>query len=164
MKLPANELGAQSPEGQARMLISCALFLAALSFGCHRAPKSSANGSSAPVPRSELRTIDSVDPRPVVMDPPPMLRDEAAPPKPTGQPWEVQQPVPLTPEDVKVRAALPFAPAIALDPIDGSKLSILANTPTYEYKGHIYYFSSVENKNKFAATPDQYAKGIFKGV
>jgi YHS domain-containing protein len=111
-----------------------------------------------------MRTIDTVDPRPVVIDPPPMLRDEAAPPKPTGQPWEVQQPVHLTPEDEKVRAALPFAPAIALDPIDGSKLSILATTPTFEYKGHIYYFSSVENKNKFAATPDQYAKGIFKGV
>ena len=70
----------------------------------------------------------------------------------------------LTAEDDRVRAALPFAPAIAMDPIDGSKISILAHTPTFEYRGHIYYFSSVENKAKFAAAPDQYAKGIFKGV
>ncbi|GAC1436061.1 MAG: hypothetical protein NVSMB68_08180 [Thermoanaerobaculia bacterium] len=93
-----------------------------------------------------------------------MLHDEAAPPRPTGQPWEVKQPVVLTAQDDKIRAALPFAPAIAMDPIDGSKLSILANTPTLEHKGHIYYFSKEENKRTFAANPDQYSKGLFKGL
>lgn len=114
--------------------------------------------------RAEMRTIDNVDPKPVVNDPPPMLREEAAPPKPTGQPWETKQPVPLTAEDERMRAALPFTPAIAMDPIDGSKISILARTPTFEYKGHVYYFSSEANKRAFAAAPEQYAKGLFKGL
>ena len=141
--------------------VACVLLSA---VACHQAAKQGPNRSTAPVARSQMRTIDNIDPRPVVIDPPPMLREEAAPPRPTGQPWEVKQPVPLTPEDVKLRAALPFAPAIAMDPIDGSKISILARTPTFEYKGHIYYFSSDDNKKTFAAAPDQYAKGLFKGL
>ena len=144
-----------------KFAVTCVLLSA---VACHQAPKQAANRSTAPVARSEMRTIDNIDPRPVVIDPPPVLREEAAPPKPTGQPWEVKQPVPLTAEDEKLRAALPFAPAIAMDPIDGSKISIFARTPTFEYKGHIYYFSSEENKKTFAANPDQYAKGLFKGM
>src|SRR5437867_13047445 len=92
-------------------------------ISCHQAPKSA---SQPAVKRSEMQTIENIDPRPVVNDPPPMLRDEAPPPKPKGQPWETPQPVPLTPEDEKLRAALPFSPAIAMDPIDRSKVSILA--------------------------------------
>ena len=135
------------------LFILCAFSLAA----CHRPQRA---GGASPQ-HAEMRSIDNIDPRPVVKDPPPMLRDEAAPPKPTGQPWEVKQPVPLTPDDEKLRAAWPFAPAIAMDPIDGSKISILARTPTFEYKGHIYYFSSEENKKMFMAAPDQYVKGAF---
>lgn len=131
-------------------------------LGCHQGRGRAS--TPAAVTHAEVRTIDSVDPRPAVNDPPPMLREEAAPPRPTGQPWEVKQPVPLTAEDERMRAALPFTPAIAMDPIDGSKISILARTPTFEYKGHIYYFSSEENKRAFAAGPDQYAKGLFKGL
>jgi YHS domain-containing protein len=141
-----------------RQALTFALCLVTV-YGCRQAPKRAA---AAPAPKvSEMRTIDNIDPRPIVNDPPPVLRDEAAPPKPTGQPWEVKQPVPLTPEDEKVRAALPFTPAIAMDPIDGSKISILAHTPTLEYKGHIYYFSSDANKKLFASAPDQYMKGAF---
>jgi YHS domain-containing protein len=135
-----------------------AILAATLAVACHQP----SNVSKRPtVEHSEMRTIENIDPRPVVNDPPPMLRDEAPPPKPKGQPWEPPQPVPLTPEDEKLRAALPFAPAIAMDPIDGSKVSILARTPMLEYKGHIYYFSSEENKRAFAASPDQYTKGAF---
>src|SRR5712691_6447975 len=136
-----------------------ALLAAMLAVACHQAPKRAA---ARPVQKhSEMRTIDSVDPRPVVIDPPPVLRDEAAPPKPKGMAWETPQAVLLTAEDEKFRAALPFAPAIAMDPIDGSKVSILARTPTFEYKGHIYYFSSEENKRTFVANPEQYVKGAF---
>jgi YHS domain-containing protein len=135
-----------------------AIVVMILAVSCHRAPQ---RASRPPAQHSEMRTIESVDARPVVIDPPPMLRDEAPPPKPKGQPWEPPQPVPLTPEDEKLRAALPFAPAIAMDPIDGSKVSILARTPMLEYKGHIYYFQSEENKRMFAASPDQYTKGAF---
>jgi len=129
-----------------------------LAISCHNAAR---RPSQPAVKRSEMQTIENIDPRPVVNDPPPMLRDEAPPPKPKGQPWETPQPVPLTPEDEKLRAALPFSPAIAMDPIDGSKVSILARTPTFEFKGHIYYFSSEANKRTFMSNPDQYTKGAF---
>ena len=132
--------------------------IAILVIACHQAPKRAAQPA---VKRSEMQTIENIDPRPVVNDPPPMLRDEAPPPKPKGQPWETPQPVPLTPEDEKLRAALPFSPAIAMDPIDGSKVSILARTPIFEFKGHIYYFSSEANKRTFMSNPDQYTKGAF---
>lgn len=147
---------------QLKKLAALCLLTFAVFPACHR-PQKRANASSD-VPHSEMRTIDNVDPRPVVIDPPPTLRDEAAPPKPKGQPWETPEPVVLTPEDEQVRAALPFAPAMALDPIDGQKISILAHTPTLEYKGRIYYFGSEENKRTFSANPDQYAKGLFKGM
>ena len=67
----------------------------------------------------------------------------------------------LTPQDEHVRAQLPFAPAIALDPIDGLKVSIRATTPVVEYKNHLFYFSSDANKRTFVAAPDQYLKGPF---
>ena len=67
----------------------------------------------------------------------------------------------LTPQDERVRAQLPFAPAIALDPVDGLKVSIRATTPLAEYKNHLFYFTSEENKRVFLASPDQYLKGPF---
>jgi YHS domain-containing protein len=134
------------------------LALSSLTLGCKQVARSSAQTPSV---QAEMKTIDNIDPRPAVIDPPPMLHDEAAPPKPKGQPWEEKQPVVLTAEDEKMRAALPFTPAIAMDPIDGSKISMLAKTPTFEYKGHIYYFQTEENKKTFMANPEQYSKGTF---
>jgi YHS domain-containing protein len=109
--------------------------------------------------RAELRTINSVPQRPAQLEPPPMLSDEAPPPKPKALPWETPTPIVFSPEDEKVRAALPFTPAIAMDPIDGSKISIRAITPTFEFKGKIYYFSNEANKRIFMSNPD----GILKG-
>jgi YHS domain-containing protein len=60
-----------------------------------------------------------------------------------------------------LRAALPFTPAIAMDPIDGSKISITATTATWEYKGKIYYFSNEANKHTFMANPEAALKGGF---
>ena len=110
---------------------------------------------------TEMRTIESVDPRPQVLEPPPILTDEAPPPKPKVQPWETPKPIILSPEDERLRASLPFVPAIAMDPVDGSKISMRANTPTFEYKGRIYYFQDETNKRAFAANPDQYLTGRF---
>jgi YHS domain-containing protein len=76
-------------------------------------------------------------------------------------PWEPKQPVVMTPDDERVRAALPFSPAIAMDPVNGDKISIRANTPTFEYKERIYYFTNEENKRTFTANPDQYTKQGF---
>jgi YHS domain-containing protein len=46
-----------------------------------------------------------------------------------------------------------------MDPIDGSKISIRAATPTFEYKGKIYYFSSEANRNQFRSNPEATLKG-----
>jgi YHS domain-containing protein len=133
-----------------RLLIFAAIALAA----CDSAPPAQTSAQ-----RAELRTIDSTPPKPAVLDPPPMLTDEAPPPKPKALAWENPTPIVFSAEDEKVRAALPFSPAIAMDPIDGSKISIRAATPTFEYKGKIYYFANEGNKRIFAANPE----GILKG-
>lgn len=114
---------------------------------------------SSPAAIADVKTLDSVDPKPVVIDPPPTLGDQAPAPKPKLMPWEEDKSIPLTPADEQLRASLPFSPAIAMDPIDGSKISIRATTPTFEYKGKIYYFSSESNKSAFAANPAEYLKG-----
>lgn len=54
---------------------------------------------------------------------------------------------------------LPFAPAIAMDPVDGQKVSITPETPMVEYKGRIYYFNSTANRAQFSQSPDQYLTG-----
>ena len=108
---------------------------------------------------SEVRTINNVNPAPAPLDPPPLLLDEAPPPKPKVQPWETPTPIVFSPEDEKLRASLPYTPAIAMDPVDGSKISIRASTPILEYKGKIYYFSSEQNKRMFASNPESALKG-----
>jgi YHS domain-containing protein len=112
-----------------------------------------------PAQSAQMQTINTVHPVPATLDPPPMLQDEAPPPKPKALPWETPTPIVFSPEDEKLRASLPFSPAIAMDPIDGGKISIRATTPTFEYKGKIYYFSNEESKRAFAANPEQYLKG-----
>ncbi|HEV7766913.1 MAG TPA: YHS domain-containing protein [Thermoanaerobaculia bacterium] len=110
-----------------------------------------------------MQTINTVMPVPAELDPPPMLQDEAPPPKPKALPWETPTPIVFSAEDEKLRSSLPFTPAIAMDPVDGSKISIRAATPTYEYKGKIYYFSNEANKKIFVANPEQYLKsGIMR--
>lgn len=116
--------------------------------------------AAAPRAKLEMRTLDSADARPGIVEPPPVLTDEAPPPKPHDA-VAAQNQVPLTEADEQLRARLPFAPAIALDPVDGSKISIRANTPTFELKGRVYYFTSEENKRTFMAAPQQYLKGVF---
>ena len=132
------------------VLLAALLVMAA----CHQAPQ-----RRAPSRSTDLRTIESADPRPAVVDPPAMLADEAAAPKPKNA-VEAQNAIPLTEKDEALRAQLPFAPAIAMDPVDGSKISIRADTPMLEFKGHIFYFHSAENKATFVANPDQYVKAL----
>jgi YHS domain-containing protein len=122
---------------------------------------SARSGSAVANPQSEMRTINEVAPAPARLEPPPMLTDEAPPPKPKALPWETPTAIVFSPEDEKLRASLPFTPAIAMDPIDGSKLSIRAATPMLEYKGRIYYFSSEANKKTFESNPAAYLTGRF---
>src|SRR6476619_6490822 len=100
------------------------VFLAA----CSREPqRAAAKPSEQPVAKAEMQTIDSTDSRPVALQPPPVLPDEAPAPKPLNLAPNQEVPV-LGTQDERVRAQLPFAPAIALDPIDGLKVSIRAST------------------------------------
>jgi YHS domain-containing protein len=128
------------------------LVLALAPLGCSDAPPDNT------IAAAEMRSIHTVPPQPAPLDPPPMLVDEAPPPKPKALPWETPKPIIFTPEDDKLRSNLPFTPAIAMDPINGDKISIRATTPTFEYKGRIFYFSSEENRRTFMASPDQYLK------
>jgi YHS domain-containing protein len=134
-----------------RFLVSGILLLAACDSGPQRASQSA---------NAQVQTIHNVVAQPAQLEQPPMLLDEAPPPKPKPlNQWHIPDPIIFSPEDEKVRAALPFSPAIAMDPIDGSKISIRATTPTLEYKGKIYYFSSEANRSNFKATPEVYLKG-----
>ena len=53
---------------------------------------------------------------------------------------------------------LPFAPPIAMDPVDGSKVSITPETPMAEHKNRVYYFGSAKNRQAFAANPESFLK------
>lgn len=116
--------------------------------------------ASAPRAKMEMRTIESVQPAPAVLQPPPVLPDEAPAPKPKDA-VQAQNMVPLTEQDEQFRAKMPFAPAIGLDPVDGSKISIRSTTPTLLFQNRIYYFTSEENKRTFQANPAQFMKGVF---
>jgi YHS domain-containing protein len=140
-----------------RALLIVTVFAAILA-GCGGKAKSS---SSQPKPKAEMRTIDSSDLRPVTIDPPPMLTDEAPPVKTVTGLAQADAPPPPTPQDEALRASLPFAPAIAMDPVDGSKISIRASIPTVEYKNKLYYFANEDHKREFVANPEQYTKGLF---
>jgi YHS domain-containing protein len=133
----------------------CLLLTAALALACDSAPPAPQTSAQ----RAELRTINTVPPTPAKLELPPMLSDEAPPPKPKVMPWETPTPIVFSPEDEKLRASLPFSPAIAMDPLDGGKISIRATTPTFEYKGKIYYFSSEANRRTFMANPEAVLKG-----
>jgi YHS domain-containing protein len=137
--------------------IVMAMLAVALTAGCGGKPKTAA----APKPKSEMRTIDSSDLRPTTVDPPPMLTDEAPPIKTVTGLAQADAPPPPTPQDEALRASLPFTPAIAMDPVDGSKISIRASIPTTEYKNKLYYFANEDHKREFLANPEQYTKGLF---
>jgi len=131
---------------------------AALIAGCGGKAKST---NAQPKPKAEMRTIDSSDLRPVTIDPPPMLTDEAPPVKTLTGLAQADAPPPPTAADEALRASLPFTPAIAMDPVDGSKISIRASIPTVEYKNKLYYFATEDHKREFQANPEQYTKGLF---
>jgi YHS domain-containing protein len=139
-----------------RTLLIVTLF-AALIAGCRRAAPATARTQT----NADVQTIDSANLQPATIDPPPMLTDEAPPLKPVVNVAQADAPPPPTPQDEALRASLPFSPAIAMDPVDGSKISIRASIPTLEYKNKLYYFANEDHKRTFMANPEQYTKGLF---
>ena len=142
-----------------RRSLSVVVLLTAASLSSHCGRSTPAPGQSAQ--HSELRTIDTIDPKPTVLNPPPTLPDEGPALSAKVIAAQADNPAPLTEHDEQVRAQLPFVPAIGMDPVDGSKISIRATTPTLELKGRIYYFSSEETKQAFSANPAEFMKGSF---
>jgi len=134
------------------------LFLLALTLACKQAP--SPARPAAPQ-AAEIKTIETTPTQPAALQPPPVLTDEAPPPKTSTNLMQADAPPPPTAQDEAVRAGLPFSPAIGLDPVSGQKISIRATTPMLEMKGRVYYFQSEENKRTFIASPAQYLHGPF---
>lgn len=80
----------------------------------------------------------------------------------TEEPSDEDEPLPNSEEESSQWTEnLPFSPKIAMDPVDGSKISIQRLTPTAEYKGRVYYFSSEGNRSEFIRNPDDYLSGAF---
>lgn len=118
----------------------------------------------------EMRTINNTPLQPLPPEPSPEL-DGYIPEVPL--PLAQDQPLPADGSEIdpandtaamerqmESRAIrLPFAPAIAMDPVDGQKVSITPETPTVEYKGRIYYFNSNANRSTFMAGPDPFLTG-----
>jgi YHS domain-containing protein len=123
--------------------------------------------SAAQPPTEQARTLDNtpVQPlpvqRPATLDEPGQSASLIDAPSMQGR-TSTSQPVKTTIEqqdELSRKMNLPFAPAIAMDPVDGSKVSIRPDTPWVEHKGRLYYFSSAKNKQIFVASPDTYLKG-----
>jgi YHS domain-containing protein len=138
--------------------LSIILLALALAAGCSRKVQTA---GARPPANADMRTIDSANVRPAPIEPPPMLTDEAPPVRQLNVVAQADAPPPPTAQDEALRASLPFSPAIAMDPVDGSKISIRASIPTLEYKNKLYYFATEEHKRTFLANPEQFTKGVF---
>jgi YHS domain-containing protein len=112
-------------------------------------------GPEQPQPLQPAQTIENTQPASLPVEEPPTVKEEVPLMIPKyATPQEIEQ----IRAQAKMKVELPFSPAIAIDPVDGSKVSIRSNTPVTEYKKKLYYFSSEANKHTFAASPEQYAK------
>lgn len=114
----------------------------------------------------ELRTIDNTPLEAMVIDPPqttvPQPLETRLPEGEEKKPAAKPAPASTTAgsdEMLQHKINLPFSPAIAMDPVDGGKVSIRIDTPAFEYKNKIYYFTSEANRRAFTANPEQYVKG-----
>jgi YHS domain-containing protein len=123
--------------------------------------------SAAPETPVPVQTIENAPPRLSATDPPPMLEERMmtapAPPTQTDTAAETAAPpattAPGAADELAAKTNLPFNPPIAMDPVDGSKVSITPATPVFSYKDRWYYFSSAANKAAFRANPEMYVKG-----
>jgi YHS domain-containing protein len=114
----------------------------------------------APRVMAGVQTLENSDIRVMPVEPPPTINPQAALPrqKVDAKNPNAQQ---LTESELMRKMVdLPFAPAIAMDPVSGMKVSIRTDTPFTDYKNHRYYFSSQDNKREFLANADAYSKGV----
>jgi YHS domain-containing protein len=141
------------------MKTALAIFSAVILLaGCHERPDEATT-------TEPMMTIENTAAKVTPVEIPPMI-DENAPPPPrtdtttTGVHAAATDTGPMSRDEALLRKMeLPFAPAIAMDPVDGNKVSINNTTPMLEYKKKLYYFYTPENRRAFKANPEQYLKG-----
>ncbi|MFN2442505.1 MAG: YHS domain-containing protein [Thermoanaerobaculia bacterium] len=129
-----------------------------LTAGCNQTPRQ--QGTAL-----QVQTLESAGVRPAPVDPPPVLEEQTLPQrvlpgkvsKATKGMTGEEQPSPE--EAMRAKVNLPFTPSIAMDPVDGSKVSITKDTPIYSYENKWYYFSSEANLRAFRANPEEFATG-----
>jgi YHS domain-containing protein len=140
---------------QFAIALSLLLLIAA---GCKQSPRPQR-------PMLEVQTLESTGIRPAPVDPPPVLEEQTLPArrvpgqttaKAAGENAEQQ---PSAEEALRARVNLPFTPSIAMDPVDGSKVSITKDTPIYSFENKWYYFSSEANRRTFQSNPESFATG-----
>jgi YHS domain-containing protein len=113
----------------------------------------------------EIRTVENSAVNSIPIEAPPMITEQATelrPPDklgPDGKPIKQPAATPSPEGEAEQPIMMPFAPLIAMDPVDGSKVSIRVGTPVTEYNDRFYYFSSPANKATFLADPKTYATG-----
>lgn len=129
--------------------VHAAQLLALLALAC------GGTGPDQPQPVQPVQTIENTQPASLPVQEPPTVNEEVPLVIPKyATPQEIEQ----IRAQAKMKVELPFSPAIAIDPVDGSKVSIRSNTPMTEYKKKLYYFGSEATKRTFDASPEQYAK------
>ncbi len=141
---------------KAGLPILAAVLLALLAGGCE-------DRAAVPERPIAVQTIETTPARLSAIDPPPTLQDRSLPARPSIPP-AAAPPVdpsaqPTAEDELNAKTNLPFTPLIAMDPVDGSKVPITAETPVFSYKDRWYYFSSPANKAAFRANPETYVKG-----
>jgi YHS domain-containing protein len=129
--------------------------MTALWAACAQKPAAPGPGPAPPV---EMRTIENTPIETVPVEAPPQITDQQAEPK-LRDPHADEAAKQRAEEDLRKQVSLPFSPAIAMDPVDGAKVSIRSDTPVLEYQNKIYYFASAGNRAAFRANPQQYVKG-----
>lgn len=141
-----------------RILLLPTILLAFLASACQPA----AANRSEPL---DMRTLGSAGSNSLPVEAPPMITEQATELRsaeqvgPDGKPIRQRTSTATGDDPVEAPIIMPFAPLIAMDPVDGSKVSIRVETPVTEYKNRLYYFGSAQNKTAFLADPERYATG-----
>lgn len=106
-----------------------------------------------------IRTIDNSDVKATLIDPPPTVNEQETTFNPTIEVVPGSKLEGTKEERQAQMVDLPFAPAIAMDPVTGGKVSIRVSTPMVEYKNKIYYFVSEDSKREFLSNAEGFSKG-----
>jgi len=146
----ANQL--QSIESMSSPRLAAFCLIATLMASCHARTDPTAAASM-------IKTIDNSDVRSTMIDPPPTVNEQETTFNPTIEVVPGSKLEGTKDERQAQMVDLPFAPAIAMDPVTGGKVSIRVATPMTEFKHKIYYFVSEDSKREFLGSPDTFSKG-----